>query len=145
MASSKTYESSDERTTIHLMQYPCCLKVSEVSSMPLVVQLTYHHHPWRFFTRYVGLKVLTAVVMKSFIFWDIMPCSPLAGLHPLSCFVLVSFLLGSHFNPEDGGDMYLQNVGWLSTNYMAIYPRRKKILLSSYGNACRWAILRIYS
>jgi hypothetical protein len=28
-------------------------------------------------TRYVGFEVLTAVVMKSTIFWDITPCSPL--------------------------------------------------------------------
>jgi hypothetical protein len=24
------------------------------------------------------------------------------------------------FNPEDGGDMFFQNVGWLLTGYMAI-------------------------
>jgi hypothetical protein len=28
--------------------------------------------------RYVGFEDLTAVVMKSFIFWDITPCSPLS-------------------------------------------------------------------
>jgi hypothetical protein len=28
------------------------------------------------------------------------------------------------FDPEDGGDMFLQEVSWLSTNYMASYPRR---------------------
>jgi hypothetical protein len=31
------------------------------------------------------------------------------------------FLLG--FDPEDGGKMFLRNVGWLSMDYTAIYPR----------------------
>jgi hypothetical protein len=29
------------------------------------------------FDGYVGFKILTAVVMKSIIFWDMTPCSPL--------------------------------------------------------------------
>jgi hypothetical protein len=33
----------------------------------------------------------------------------------------VGFLLGLFFNHENGGDMFLQTVGWLSTNYMALY------------------------
>jgi hypothetical protein len=28
------------------------------------------------------------------------------------------------FDPEDGGDMFLRNVGWNSTDYTALYPRR---------------------
>jgi hypothetical protein len=32
--------------------------------------------------------------------------------------------LGLFFYPEDGGDMFLRNVGWLSTDYTALYPRR---------------------
>jgi hypothetical protein len=28
------------------------------------------------------------------------------------------------FDPEDGGDMFLRNVGWNSTGYMVSYPRR---------------------
>jgi hypothetical protein len=28
------------------------------------------------------------------------------------------------FNPEDGGDMLLRNVDWLSTDYTALCPRR---------------------
>jgi hypothetical protein len=27
--------------------------------------------------------------------------------------------------PENGGDMFLRNVGWLSTDYTALYPRRQ--------------------
>jgi hypothetical protein len=35
------------------------------------------------------------------------------------------FLLDLFFDPEDGGDMFLRNVGWLSTDYMALYTRRQ--------------------
>jgi hypothetical protein len=38
------------------------------------------------------------------------------------------FLLGLFFDPEDGGDMFLRNVGWLLTDYTALYPRRQTLL-----------------
>jgi hypothetical protein len=28
------------------------------------------------------------------------------------------------FDPEDGGDILFQNVGWLSADYAALHPRR---------------------
>jgi hypothetical protein len=31
-------------------------------------------------------------------------------------------LLGFSFNPEDRSDMFLRNVGQLSSNYTALYP-----------------------
>jgi hypothetical protein len=34
------------------------------------------------------------------------------------------FLLGLFLDPEDGGDMFLRNVGWLSSDYTALCPRR---------------------
>jgi hypothetical protein len=61
----------------------------------------------------VGSKVLTAVVMKRPIFWDIGACSPLKvnqlkqNLIPASCW----FFHGLFFNPDDGGDIFLRNVG----------------------------------
>jgi hypothetical protein len=54
----------------------------------------------------VGLKVLTAVVMKRSIYWDITPCG--------------SLKLSRRF----GGDMFLRNLNYLSTDYTALYPRR---------------------
>jgi hypothetical protein len=81
----------------------------------------------------VGFEVLTAVVMKGSIFWYIIPCGPLkvnrcfggkyrlhlqsrrirqersqhgSGLCLLPAFALVLF-----FDPENGVDMYLRNVG----------------------------------
>jgi hypothetical protein len=35
------------------------------------------------------------------------------------------FLLGLFFDPEDGGDMFLLNIGSLSIDYTALYPRRQ--------------------
>jgi hypothetical protein len=31
-------------------------------------------------------------------------------------------LLG-FFDPKDGSEIFLRNVGWLSTTYLALYPR----------------------
>jgi hypothetical protein len=33
-----------------------------------------------------------------------------------------AFLLALFLNPEDRDDMFLRNVGWLSTGYTALYP-----------------------
>jgi hypothetical protein len=98
---------------------------------------------------YVAHEVLTAVVKKSSIFWDITPCSPLKakwrfggtyGLHLARLKMklwkksawsrqqaqfLVGFLLGLLIYLEDGCDMYLWNIGLLSTDYTALYPRRQ--------------------
>jgi hypothetical protein len=50
--------------------------------------------------------------MKSSLFWDITPCSPFKLCMPPAH---AGFLLGL-FDPEDGGDMFLQNVGSLSAD-----------------------------
>jgi hypothetical protein len=54
---------------------------------------------------YVGFEILTVVVMKNIIFWDIMPCS-LLKVNLATCFH-AGILLGLSFDPEDGGDMFL--------------------------------------
>jgi hypothetical protein len=54
-----------------------------------------------------GFGVLTAVVMKSSIFWDGRMCSPLKA-----CYLLLSgFLLGLFFDLEDVGVIFFRNVG----------------------------------
>jgi hypothetical protein len=80
----------------------------------------------------VGFEVFTAVVMKSIIFWDVKPCSPLSvarrfggtrRLHLPTC-LLAGFYWTYFFYPEDGGDMFLRNACWNSIDYTASYPKR---------------------
>jgi hypothetical protein len=74
---------------------------------------------------HAGPEVLTAVVMKSPIFWDITPFSPLKVNQRFggTCYLShTSFLLGLFLNPEDGGDMFLRNFERLSADYTALYP-----------------------
>jgi hypothetical protein len=81
--------------------------------------------------------------MKSCMFWDTTPCSPVqvnrrfgrnmshspseSNNKPSTIFDLfhASLLLGLFFDPEDGDDIFLRNVGWLSTDYTALYHRRQ--------------------
>jgi hypothetical protein len=53
------------------------------------------------------------------------------------------FLLCLFFDPEDGGDMFLRNAGWLSTDYTALYPRRYNCSLKSSWK-CLWVITWIF-
>jgi hypothetical protein len=70
---------------------------------------------------HIGFKELTSVVMKSSIFWDILLCESRWQAEPT--FMLVSCLgYSSTLKIEE---MFLQNVGWLSMHYMALYPRRQ--------------------
>jgi hypothetical protein len=71
--------------------------------------------------------------------WDIPPCSPFTvnrsfgggyRLHfqcqsQLATCFHAGFLLSLLFEPEDHGDMFLRNVGWLSAEYTALCSRRQ--------------------
>jgi hypothetical protein len=41
-------------------------------------------------------------------------------------------VLGLFFNPEDGGDMFLGNVGLLSTDFTALIPEYRTLHESLY-------------
>jgi hypothetical protein len=75
----------------------------------------------------VGFEVLTAVVLKGSIFWDITPYRPLkvnrrfGGTCGIYCYLLhAGFLLDWFYNPEDGDDTFFRNVSSLSTDYAAL-------------------------
>jgi hypothetical protein len=59
----------------------------------------------------LGCEVFTAVVMKSHIFWDTMPCCPLQVDRRFWSNQLSRLFLLDLFGPEDGGVMILRNVG----------------------------------
>jgi hypothetical protein len=80
--------------------------------------------------------------LKSTIFWDIKPCSPLSTdvseEHIASIFRVekISWArnqreirwqaipqIAYFFDPADRGDMFLRNVGWHSTHYTTLYLR----------------------
>jgi hypothetical protein len=80
---------------------------------------------------YVGFEVFTAVVIKSTVFWDITPCSPLkvnrrfGGTYSLylEARLPTNFHAGillRLFDPEDGGDILLRNIGEILADYTAI-------------------------
>jgi hypothetical protein len=50
-----------------------------------------------------------------------------------ACYLLhADFLLGLFFCPEDGGDMFLRNVGgFFSRGYTALYPRTTAVTTSN--------------
>jgi hypothetical protein len=56
--------------------------------------------------QYIGFEVLTAVLLKSSIFWAATPCSK-----KLACYLLhACFVHGFFFEAEDKGDMLFRNV-----------------------------------
>jgi hypothetical protein len=55
-------------------------------------------------------------------------------LHPASrscCLLHVVFLFDLLLHPQDAGNMFLQNVSWLSLDYTVLCSRRQKIFISS--------------
>jgi hypothetical protein len=103
----------------------------------------------------LGFEVLTAGFMKNSVSWDIAPCNQLKVNRRLgdicrfhhqgrrisqtrnqrersSAFPLV--FVGLVYL-KNWADMFLRNVGWLSTDYTALYPRRQTSLwdLSHYS------------
>jgi hypothetical protein len=88
-------------------------------------------------------------VKKTSVFWGVTPCRPFkvnqrsggtCRLHfqgrrisqarnqGEECGKLhARFLLGLFFDTENGGDMFFRNVGWLSTDYTALYPRDRTL------------------
>jgi hypothetical protein len=68
----------------------------------------------------VGFEVLSAVVMKCYVFWDVRRYSPAC------CLLRADFLLGLSFKPEDRGGKFLTKIGGFSTEFTALHPRSQE-------------------
>jgi hypothetical protein len=70
----------------------------------------------------IRLEVHTTMILKSSVFRDITLCSLLKELCLLlaSCWFLVWIILRPW--------RFFQNVGWLSTDYSALYPKRSSLI-----------------
>jgi hypothetical protein len=55
---------------------------------------------------------------------EVQTCSILHGVISRKMIPPASFRWTYFFHPEDGGDMFLRNVGWNSTGYTALYLTR---------------------
>jgi hypothetical protein len=94
----QVYNSHDKRVSSSMIQ--CCIVHRKSASIS-------EEHAASIF----GLKSKPTKKPASFCMQD---CS----------LVHISFLLGLLFKHEDGGSMFFWNIGWLSTDYMMLYPRR---------------------
>jgi hypothetical protein len=93
---------------------------------------------------YAQFEVLTAVVSRVVssvvehrIIWE--TSAQISKESFASIFLQAGFLLGLHINTENGGDMYLRNIGWSHLDYMALYCRRYKY--PSFICICSWELL----
>jgi hypothetical protein len=100
---------------------------------------------------YFGFEIITAVAVE----WAIMSCISVkvnrrfGGKYHLHlhgadaiCFH-ASILLGLFFEPKNGGDMFLRNVGWISYDCKALYHNHSCENLKSYTVAFLTSILNV--
>jgi hypothetical protein len=102
------------------------------SRRDLVIRHPYCYFPspmrssaWSTLKTHTHFTVLCQMYMQA-MRTNIFPCRvQLSGI-PIcasSCLLQAGFLLVLFYNPEDDGNMFLQNISWHSLNYAALYPR----------------------
>jgi hypothetical protein len=62
-----------------------------------------------------------------------------------ACHLHAGFLLGLFFDPEDGGATLLRNIGWLSTDYTALYLRIQNSTIYKSFNKFKLEITAVVS
>jgi hypothetical protein len=60
------------------------------------------------------------------------------------CRILGSQRLGLFFDPEDGGDMSLRNVGGLPKGYTALHIRRDDLMNNEFGIIWKEEVLLLF-
>jgi hypothetical protein len=93
---------------------------------------SFSKNQWKYSIHYTVntfIEVLTRVIMKSYTFWDITLCSPLkmnwrfGETFPI---LLQGFRVRQKgLQSEAKTWLLLRNLGWLSTEYLALYSRRQ--------------------
>jgi hypothetical protein len=71
---------------------------------------------------HIRFEAVTAVVMKTSVFWRINPCNLLRANR--RCFH-AGFLLGLFYDPIDWNEIFLLNIDWWSPDYMVLCLRRR--------------------
>jgi hypothetical protein len=115
----------------------------------------------------VGFEILIPVVMKNSVFYDITPRSPLRanGHFGGTCRLHLQgrrisqarnqreymwqaqLWSGLLFDREDRNDMFLWKVGWISTDYTVLWPRRQNTSNKNnvYMASTKWRYVTQYS
>jgi hypothetical protein len=71
---------------LHFIKFPSVVVTCQRTGRKILA-------PTADYDQYIGFEVLTAVVIKSSILWDIMPCSPLKVNRRFECCLLHIFFL----------------------------------------------------
>jgi hypothetical protein len=62
----------------------------------------------------------------------------------LAIFFDAGFLLAVFFDPENEGDMSLQNVGCLSVDYTALYPITTAMRTPNFANTFSFSVRNVF-
>jgi hypothetical protein len=93
---------------------------------------------------FVRFQFLIVMVMKSSIFWDITPLTGhlhfqgrriSQGRNQREASSKLLYYFGLFFDPEDGGNLFLWKVHWLSTYYKALYTKIWKFSFVFFSSA----------
>jgi hypothetical protein len=120
----------------YFRKYHCIIHHSLVLSKQIIFKITMattrynlpvQHYNLRESKIYVRVEVPTVVTMKSSIFWDITPCSPVNWhFRSKQCLHFQGWRACQTRNQhENWGEMFLWNTSWLSLDYTTLYSRRQ--------------------
>jgi hypothetical protein len=97
---------------------------------------------------YIGLEVLTAVLMKSSIFWDLIPYSPLKVNRnfggPICLPLQGQRICHARNNLEEvagRGDLFLRNVGWSFNGLHSLISQKREFFITTIRTCDRISVI----